>query len=132
VARETQPVAPPTVEEDPVDQRNAAERPEPRRSITPAPAQEAETPQPVAVRRKEEPATQPALEERVFVGEAEVAGGVVRLEGIAWSSDRPFALVNGRVVGAGDHIESLTITKVERRRILLQDDGGSTYVLQLR
>ncbi len=70
-----------------------------------------------------EPATPPALPS--FLREAEVPGsGRLILGGIAWSEDRPFALINGEVVGPGDRIQKLTVVRIERREVELQGEQG--------
>ncbi len=55
-------------------------------------------------------------------------GGRIELGGIAWSEDRPFALINGRVVGPGDSIESLTVVRIQQRAVELQGDAGHFLV----
>jgi hypothetical protein len=65
-----------------------------------------------------------------FVREAEVpGGGAYRLDGIAWSSDRPFALVNGQVVGAGGFVDGAAVSEVLKDRVLLIRDD---YRFELR
>ena len=55
----------------------------------------------------------------------------IELGGIAWSEERPFALVNGRVVGPGDRVESLTIVAIAPRHVeLLGEDGH--FLLRLK
>ncbi len=96
-----------------------------RQAVAPPPEATAETATP-------ESSNPVADSARVFVGEAEVEGGVLSLGGIAWTRDRPFALINGRVVGRGDRIQSLTVATVEPRQVVLRDDRGEILVLQLR
>ena len=55
----------------------------------------------------------------------------IELGGIAWSEDRPFALINGRVVGPGDTIESLTVVNIEQRAVELEGDAGR-FLLRLK
>lgn len=59
--------------------------------------------------------------------------GAVRIElgGIAWSEQRPFALLNGRVVGPGDVVESLAVVAVARRHVELQGEAGH-FLLRLK
>ncbi len=68
-----------------------------------------------------------------YVREALLPGGAGKLElgGIAWSEDRPFALINGRVVGPGDQIEAFMVVQVQPKRVELRGEGGSFY-LQLK
>jgi FtsZ-interacting cell division protein ZipA len=59
--------------------------------------------------------------------------GAVRIElgGIAWSEERPFALVNGRVVGPGDVVESLAVVAIAQRHVELQGEAGH-FLLRLK
>lgn len=59
--------------------------------------------------------------------------GAVRIElgGIAWSEERPFALMNGRVVGPGDVVESLAVVAIAQRHVELQGDAGH-FLLRLK
>ena len=59
--------------------------------------------------------------------------GAIRVElgGIAWSEERPFALINGRVVGRGDRVESLTVVAIEPRHVELRGPDGR-YQLRLK
>jgi hypothetical protein len=70
--------------------------------------------------------TEPAGEPEVtsYVRQATVPGiGTFSLEGIAWSSDRPFALINGQVVGPGGFVDGVNLTEVGQDRVVLQKDG---------
>ena len=65
-----------------------------------------------------------APEARSFVREAQIPGiGTFRLDGIAWSSDQPFALVNGQVVGAGGFVNGAAVTEVARDKVVLSHEG---------
>jgi hypothetical protein len=58
-----------------------------------------------------------------FVREAEIPGiGAFRLDGIAWSSDRPFALINGQVIGPGGFVDGATVTEVAPDRVVFERD----------
>jgi len=59
--------------------------------------------------------------------------GAIRLElgGIAWSEERPFALVNGRVVGPGDVVEKMAVVAITQRHVELQGEPGH-YLLRLK
>lgn len=59
--------------------------------------------------------------------------GAIRIElgGIAWSEQRPFALVNGRVVGPGDVVESLTVVAIAQRHVELEGEAGH-FLLKLK
>jgi hypothetical protein len=70
--------------------------------------------------------TDPAgeLDVASYVRQATVPGiGTFSLEGIAWSSDRPFALINGQVVGPGGFVDGVNLTEVAQDRVVLQKDG---------
>ena len=59
-----------------------------------------------------------------FVREADLPGiGTFRLDGIAWSSDRPFALINGQVIGPGGFVDGATVTEVAPDRVAFERDG---------
>jgi hypothetical protein len=65
-----------------------------------------------------------------FVREIEIpGGGSYRLDGIAWSSDQPFALINGQVVGAGGYVDGAAVAEVLKDRVVLLRDG---YRFELR
>jgi len=67
-----------------------------------------------------------------FVREADVPGiGSFRLDGIAWSSDRPFALVNGQVIGPGGFVDGATVTEVAPDRVVLERDSHQ-FEIKLR
>lgn len=98
----------------------------------PPPRQPTATPRPAASPR---PRTEPAGP-AVFVSRAELPGDLtLELGGIAWSESRPFALINGTVLGPGDRIAGLTIVAIEPRQVELSGevDGASRgLILQLK
>ena len=65
---------------------------------------------------------------------AELPGNVsLELGGIAWSSNRPFALINGNVLGQGDRVAGFTIVAIEPRQVELQGEvEGTSQVLILQ
>ena len=66
----------------------------------------------------------PAAGIESFVRQATIPGlGSFSLDGIAWSSDRPFALVNGQVIGPGGSVDGATLAQVARDRVVLERDG---------
>ncbi|MFQ5525682.1 MAG: hypothetical protein ACE5GX_05415 [Thermoanaerobaculia bacterium] len=73
-----------------------------------------------------------ALAEQEFVRRADVPGvGPVELGGIAWSGDRPFALLNGRVVRPGDSVSGLVVDQIQPNTVRLSGSAG-TVVLKLK
>jgi hypothetical protein len=77
------------------------------------------------------PATGPQSP-RSFLREADVPGiGRLQLAGIAWSEDRPFALINGKVVGRGDSVDGLRVVEIQPKEVLLDGDGEQ-ILLRLR
>ena len=79
-----------------------------------------------------QPSPQPDPPVLTFVREAELpGGGSFRLDGIAWSSDRPFALVNGEVIGPGGIVNGASVIEVAPDRVTLARDG-QRFQLTLR
>lgn len=70
-----------------------------------------------------------------FVGEATIADqGTISLGGIAWSGDRPFALINGKVVAPGDSISGFTdviVSEIMPDSVAVRVDSR-TLVLRLK
>lgn len=67
-----------------------------------------------------------------FLQRADIPGiGSVELGGIAWSGDRPFALVNGRVVRPGDTVSGLVVDDIQPNTVRLRGDNG-TLVFRLK
>jgi hypothetical protein len=56
----------------------------------------------------------------------------VALASILHSADRRLAVVNGRVVGAGDRIGSSTILEIQPRAIVVESPRGGRRVVELR
>ncbi|MGE5233103.1 MAG: hypothetical protein ACM3OB_03245 [Acidobacteriota bacterium] len=57
-------------------------------------------------------------------------GTRVTLDGIVWG-DAPIAMLNGRLMSAGERLGSYTLARIEQRRVTLLDDNGKTYVVDL-
>lgn len=96
---------------------------------SPEPSDQVEaTPQPAAA--DDSPANDTAARE--FLRKAEINGvGEIELGGIAWSGDRPFALINGRVVRPGDSVSGLLVEDIQPNTVRLQSDQGA-LVLKLK
>jgi hypothetical protein len=90
-----------------------------------APAPEAPAPQPAA-----SAAAPGGLEEgKVYTGEVPVpGGGLVKLNGIAYSQDHPVAVLDGRVMGPGESVGGFTIVAIESGRVKLQGHGATVYL----
>jgi len=52
-------------------------------------------------------------------------GGWIQLGGIAFSADRPVALLNGRVVSVGEVVEGFTVISIAPKRVELRGHGTS-------
>jgi len=78
----------------------------------------------------ENPPTDAAPQE--FLRRADIPGiGPIELGGIAWSGDRPFALVNGRVVRPGDTVSGLLVYDIQPNTVRFRGDQGS-FVFKLK
>jgi hypothetical protein len=56
---------------------------------------------------------------------------VLKLEGIAWNPKRPFAFINGSVVGVGDGLKGFTVTEIGKEKVVLEDAHDRRRELQL-
>lgn len=66
------------------------------------------------------------------VRKLELPGSIqIELGGIAWSEERPFALINGRVVGPGDQVETLTVVEIEPKHVELRGGEGH-YLVRIK
>lgn len=74
----------------------------------------------------------PAAAPGVYYREAPLpGGGKLELRGIAFSGTQPTALVNDRVMVAGESVEGYTLVKIEPKRVELQGpDGAIVLTLQ--
>lgn len=106
-------------------------RPEPEPAApSPAPAEEE---RPAAPAPAPDPApAAPAgglVDGRTYTGEVPVpGGGVVRLNGIAFSQERPVVVLDGRVMGTGEVVQGFTVVEIETGRVKLQGHGTTVYV----
>jgi hypothetical protein len=75
------------------------------------------------------PRAQPAVP--TYVEVADLPGGRLELGGIAWSKSDPHALINGRILGRGERVESYLIVDIQPRQVELSGDRGS-FILRLR
>jgi hypothetical protein len=51
---------------------------------------------------------------------------------ILYSPQRRLAIVNGRIVGVGDRIGSVTVVGIGPREVIVQSADGTTRTLELR
>ena len=99
----------------------AVDLPEATQAASPAPPPEA----PAA----RSGAAKGLVDGRVYLRRAEAAdGSVVELGGIAFSEDRPIAVVNGNVVSVGDMIEGFIVLRIEPERIWLEHGTTRIYL----
>jgi hypothetical protein len=122
-----------------------AETPLPRSQPAPVPEQEARlapppapTPPPVPtvaapIRAPAPPA--PAASNggpedgKAYVNEVPVpGGGVVKLNGIAFSPDHPIAVLDGRVVAPGEVVQGFTVLEIQADHVTLQGHGAKVSV----
>ncbi len=68
---------------------------------------------------------------QTFLRQAAPAGGSVRVDFIVWSESRPFAQINGQLIGAGQSVDGYTLLKVERERVELEG-GGERFWIRVR
>jgi hypothetical protein len=128
--------APPVVE-------TPAVRPEPR-PAPPVPAEESRlapppVPIPAPVPTVAAPIGAPAppaavdsgglTEGKSYVGEVPVpGGGVVKLNGIAYSPEHPIAVLDGRVVAPGETVQGFTVVEILADHVTLQGHGAKVSV----
>lgn len=126
-----QPQPAPSIEIRPTAPAASEPRPEPV-PVEPPPA-------PVEEERPAAPAPAPdpapavpaggLVDGRTYTGEVPVpGGGVVRLNGIAFSQERPVVVLDGRVMGTGEVVQGFTVVEIEAGRVKLQGHGATVYV----
>jgi hypothetical protein len=71
-----------------------------------------------------------ALEDgKSYVSEVPVpGGGVLRLNGIAYSPEHPIAVLDGRVMGPGETVQGFTVVDIQAGHVKLQGHGATVYV----
>ena len=71
----------------------------------------------------------PAPEIRTYIREVPLPdGGTLRLNGIAFSSDKPVALINDRVLGKGEGYQGFVVTDIQAGMVELQGNGMTVRV----
>lgn len=121
--RTPEPVPPPQVQPAP--------QPQPQPETPPAPPVVAAPPAPpVQEAAPSAPAPAPAPQEsRSYVGEVPVpGGGVLRLNGIAFSTESPVAVLDGKVVGPGEVVQGFTVVEIRQNQVKLEGHGETVFV----
>jgi hypothetical protein len=54
----------------------------------------------------------------------------LHLSGIMWDEKKPAAIINDNIVSAGDEVQGKKIIKIEKDKVILQEDGQE-YILRL-
>ncbi|HSF38231.1 MAG TPA: hypothetical protein VLT87_00475 [Thermoanaerobaculia bacterium] len=131
--------APPAPVPTPIPEVRTPE-PAPPREVQPAPQPQPETqPAPPVVAPPappvQEPAAPPAAEApapretRSYVGEVPIpGGGVLRLNGIAFSTQSPVAVLDGKVVGPGEVVQGFTVVEIRQNQVKLEGHGETVFV----
>ncbi|HEX4965965.1 MAG TPA: hypothetical protein VF173_34465 [Thermoanaerobaculia bacterium] len=66
---------------------------------------------------------------KTYVAEVPVpGGGVLKLNGIAYSADHPIAVLDARVVAPGEVVQGFTVVAIEAGRVKLQGHGATVFV----
>jgi hypothetical protein len=69
------------------------------------------------------------VEGKVYAGEVPVpGGGTLKLNGIAYSPDRPIAVLDGRAMAPGETVQGFTLVEVQSDRVKLQGHGATVYL----
>jgi hypothetical protein len=64
-----------------------------------------------------------------YVNEVPIpGGGVVKLNGIAYSPDHPIAVLDGRVVAPGEVVQGFTVLEIQADHVTLQGHGAKVSV----
>ena len=66
---------------------------------------------------------------KTYVNEVPIpGGGVVKLNGIAFSPDHPIAVFDGRVVAPGEVVQGFTVLEIQADHVTLQGHGAKVSV----
>jgi hypothetical protein len=66
---------------------------------------------------------------KAYVNEVPIpGGGVVKLNGIAYSPDHPIAVLDGRVVAPGEVVQGFTVLEIQADHVTLQGHGAKVSV----
>lgn len=107
-----------------------APQPQPQPETPPAPPVVVAPPAPPVQEAAPPPAPAPAPQEgRSYVGEVPVpGGGVLRLNGIAFSTESPVAVLDGKVVGPGEVVQGFTVVEIRQNQVKLEGHGETVFV----
>jgi hypothetical protein len=112
------PVPPPAAQPQPEIRLEPSQPPPPQPEEAP-PVQE----EPVPV------APPPARESKSYVEDVPIpGGGTLRLNGIAFSTVSPVAVIDGKVVGPGEVVQGFTVVEIQQNRVKLEGHGETVYV----
>lgn len=114
---------------EPVPPPQVQPAPQPQPETPPAPPVVVAPPAP-PVQEAAPPAPAPAPQEsRSYVGEVPVpGGGVLRLNGIAFSTESPVAVLDGKVVGPGEVVQGFTVVEIRQNQVKLEGHGETVFV----
>ena len=62
--------------------------------------------------------------------QAKVSAGGTSLSGILWDGIKPMAVINGKIVKAGDSVDNNTVVSIKKDRVIL-NNGTKDYELKL-
>lgn len=120
------------VAEPPVARTQPAPVPADEARLAPPPVAPTPAPSPVpTVAVPPAPAASPGgLEDgKSYVNEVPIpGGGVVKLNGIAYSPDHPIAVLDGRVVAPGEVVQGFTVLEIQADHVTLQGHGAKVSV----
>lgn len=129
------PAAPPLAE-TPVARTQPAPVPEDEARLAPPPVPTpVPSPVPTVAAPIRAPAPPPAASNggpedgKSYVNEVPIpGGGVVKLNGIAYSPDHPIAVLDGRVVAPGEVVQGFTVLEIQADHVTLQGHGAKVSV----
>ncbi|MES1244692.1 MAG: hypothetical protein ABUT39_24000 [Acidobacteriota bacterium] len=122
------------IPETPAPTPTPAPEPPPRQELPAAEAEPVDPPPaldatPAPMPAPEPAAPAPAPEIRTYVREVPLPdGGSLRLNGIAFSSDRPVALIDDRVLGVGESYRGFLVADIQAGQVELQGNGMTVRV----
>ncbi len=118
-----------------IELRPAQPAPQVAAPAAPAPVEEERlppaAPPPAPVRPSPAPAAGAGnlVDGHVYAGEVPVpGGGTLKLNGIAYSQERPVVVLDGRVMGTGEVVQGFTVVAIEAGRVKLEGYGATVFV----
>lgn len=55
---------------------------------------------------------------------------VINIEGIMWDANNPKAIINGKIVGAGEAVEGKMIVEIKANSVIIKGDDGEEVELK--